>query len=135
VAPNTQSASLQLVAPELQIVNETSVAGYVNFMRDSISYGVGAPAGSNYSRRDLQGDYNTELALAPDAAALVDRVTTRLTYGAIGTARRSEIINAVGSIAMPAASSNTSQTEAAKRARVNAAILLTVAAPEFVVLK
>jgi uncharacterized protein (DUF1800 family) len=135
VAPGTQSATRNLVAPELQILNETSVAGYVNFMRDSISAGVGRSAGSSLGGRDLQGDYSAELALAADVPALVDRVTTRLTYGTVGAARRSEIINAVSSIAIPGGSSSQTQVNAAKRQRVNTAILLTVAAPEFVVIK
>ncbi len=135
VAPATQSAARGLVAPEMQILSETSAAGYVNFMRDSIGNGVGRLANSSpsSSRRDLQGDYSAELALAANVPALVDRVTTRLAYGAVGATRRTEIIDAVGSIAIPG--SGTSQIDAAKRARVNAAILLTVAAPEFVVLK
>ncbi len=135
VAPGTQSAARNLVAPELQIVNETSVAGYVNFMRDSISAGVGFPAGDGLNRRDLQGDYSAELALADNVPALVDRVTTRLTYGAVGAARRTDIISAVSSIAIPGGSSSQTQINAAKRQRVNTAILLTVAAPEFVVIK
>ena len=135
VAPGTQSAARNLVAPELQIANETSVVGYVNFMRDNISAGAGLSAGNGLSRRDLQGDYSAELALANDVPALVDRVTARLTYGAIGAARRIEIINAVSAIAVPGAGSTQTQIDAAKRNRVNAAILLTVAAPEFVVLK
>ncbi len=131
VAPGSQSAARNLVAPELQIINETSVAGYVNYMRDSISGGVGFSAGYGLNRRDLQADYTAELALASDVPALVDRVTSRLTYGAIGAARRAEIINAVSSISL---SGNSSQTTA-KRQRVNAAILLTVASPEFIVIK
>ncbi len=137
VAPGTQSAARNLVAPELQITNETSVAGYVNFMRDSISAGVGLPAGVGLgqNRRDLQGDYTAEMALANDASALVERVTTRLTYGAMSAARRSEIVNAVNSIALPGSGSSQTVINAAKRQRVNAAVLLTVASPEFVVLK
>ncbi len=127
VAPKTQSAGLNLVAPELQIVNETSAAGYVNFMRDIVS--------TDSKRRGLEGDYSTELALTADVPALVDRVITRLTYGAISPARRGEIISAVNSIAIPGGSSSSTAINNAKRARVNAAILLTVAAPEFVVLK
>jgi uncharacterized protein (DUF1800 family) len=135
VAPGTQSAARNLAAPELQLVNETSVAGYVNYMRDSISAGVGRSAGSSLNGRDLQGDYSAELALATDVPALVDRVTTRLAYGAIGATRRTQIINAVSSIAIPGGGSSQNQINAAKRQRVNTAILLTVAAPEFVVLK
>ena len=135
VAPGTQSAARGLVAPELQIASETSAAGYVNFMRDNISAGAGGSAGAALGRRDLQADYAAELALAADVPALVDRVTARLTYGAVGAARRSEIITAVSSIAIPAAGSRQSLIDAARRNRVNAAILLTVAAPEFLVLK
>jgi uncharacterized protein (DUF1800 family) len=135
LAPGTKSAARQMVAPELQIINETSVAGYVNFMRDSIGHGVGFPAGVALTRRDLLADYTTELALATDAAALVDRVTTRLAYGAVGSVRRAEIISAVSSIALPSGGSSLDRINAAKRQRVSAAILLTVAAPEFIVLK
>jgi uncharacterized protein (DUF1800 family) len=131
VAPGSMSATRNLVAPELQIINETSVAGYVNYMRDSISGGVGFSAGYGLNRRDLQGDYTAELALANDVPALVDRVTSRLTYGAIGAARRTEIINAVNSISLTGSSSQAT----ARRQRVNAAILLTVASPEFIVIK
>ena len=135
VAPGTQSAARGLVAPELQIHNETSAVGYVNFMRDSISVGVGSAAGGSMGGRDLQADYAAELAIARDVPALVDRVTTRLTYGSVGAARRSEIIQAVSSIAMPTGNSTPAQVNAVLRQRVNAALLLTVAAPEFVVLK
>jgi uncharacterized protein (DUF1800 family) len=142
VAPGTQSAALGLVAPELQIVSETSAAGYVNFMRDNISSGVGQTNGTvngvALNRRDLRPDYGAELALATDPPALVERVTSRLTYGTASAALKSEIATAVGSIAVPPLTSNGSnqaQVDTAKRNRVNAAILLTVAAPEFTVLK
>jgi uncharacterized protein (DUF1800 family) len=141
VAPDVNkgrpAGSTPLVAPELQIVDETSVAGYVNFMRDSISYGVGFPAGSGLSvnRRDLQGTYTTELALALDVPKLVDRVTERLTYGAFSAARRDMLISAVSSITLPPGNPSPEQIEAVKRLRVNAAILLTVASPEFIVTK
>ena len=136
VAPGTQGAARNLVAPEMQIANETSVAGYVNFMRDSIAHGVGFPAGAGLSRRDLQADYSAELALATHVPALVERVATRLTYGALGAARRAEVAGAVAGITVPAANGrNQAQIDKALRSRVHAAILLTVAAPEFVVLK
>ncbi|TAG45852.1 MAG: DUF1800 domain-containing protein [Betaproteobacteria bacterium] len=135
VAPGIGGAASNLVAPELQIVNETSVAGYVNFMRDSVSQGVGFPAGDGLTRRDIQSDYKTELALATNAEALVERVTTRLTYGAMSAERRKLISDAVKNIAIPSGSSTSSAVNAAMRQRVNAAILLTVAAPEFIVIK
>jgi uncharacterized protein (DUF1800 family) len=142
VPPGTQTAARNLVAPELQIATETSAAGYVNAMRDHVASGVGqfngTLGGVVLNRRDLQGEYGAELALATEPPALVERVTARLTYGAAGALLKSEIANAVASIPIPppnSAGSNQAQIDAAKRNRVNAAILLTLAAPEFVVLK
>ncbi|MBL8342114.1 MAG: DUF1800 domain-containing protein [Rubrivivax sp.] len=138
VPPGTLTAARNLVAPEMQLASETTAAGYVNTMRDNLSAGVGLSNGAPFNRRDLQGNYAAELALATDAPALVERVTSRLTYGAAGAALKAEIAGAVGSIVVPALNTggtNQAQVDAAKRNRVNAAILLTLAAPEFVVLR
>jgi uncharacterized protein (DUF1800 family) len=137
VAPGTQSAARNMVAPELQITSELSAAGYVNYMMRGISSGV---SNINYNLpgggrgRDLQSDYAAELELASDVPMLVDRVTMRLTYGAASPALRTEIANAVSSITIPTGVRQQSIDDA-KRTRVNAAILLTMASPEFVVLK
>jgi uncharacterized protein (DUF1800 family) len=136
VAPGINAANTgngPLVAPELQILNETSAAGYVNFMRDSISNGVGFPAGSGLPRRDIKSEYKPELLIAHDAPALVDRVTQLLTYGVFSAPRRKVVIDAVESIVIPAGNASATQVTAAKQQRVNAAILLTVASPEFIV--
>lgn len=131
-APGTASAARGLVAPELQITNETSVAGYVNFMRDNIRLGVGSAADSGGGRY-LFADYTAELALANDARALVEHITARLTYGAMSEARRNVITSAVNEIGIPAGPQ--SSIDETKRARINTAILLTVSSPEFIVLK
>ena len=137
VNPGGAAAAASLVTPEMQIANETSAAGYVNHMRDNIASGVGqfnaTVGGVTRNRRDLQADYSAELAVAADAAALMDRVLGKLTYGNT-SALRTEIIDAVGRIVIPvltANGSNQSSVDSAKRARVNAALLLVVAAPEF----
>ncbi len=142
VAPGTQAATRALVTPELQIASETTAAGYVNSMRDNIASGVGLSNttvnGVALNRRDVQGDYSAELALATDATALVERVASRLTYGAAGAALKGEIVAAVNSITIPAlnaAASNQAAIDTAKRNRVNTALLLVVASPEFVVQK
>jgi uncharacterized protein (DUF1800 family) len=131
-APGTQSAAAGLVAPELQVVHETSVAGYVNYMRDAVSRGVGATngtiAGVVLNRRDLQADYSAELALAAEPAALVDRVADKLLYEPLPAALRDEIVAAVGSIAL---SGSASAIETARRNRVNTALLLVLASPEY----
>ena len=137
VAPGTAAAARGLQSPEMQIAHETSAAGYVNFMRDNIASGVGqfntTVGGVARNRRDLQADYSTEIAAAPDAAALVDRVLGKLTYGTVPSALRTDIVDAVGRITIPAltGSGGATAVDNAKRARVNAAILLVVASPEF----
>jgi uncharacterized protein (DUF1800 family) len=133
VAPGTQAAAAGLVAPEMQIVHETSVAGYVNFMRDNVASGVGA-FGSALGRRDLQGDFTAELAVADRPVDLVALVNRKLMFGSMPAALATEIEGAVTSIAIPVLNSsgtNQAAIDSARRNRVNAALLLTLVAPEF----
>lgn len=140
VAPGTQSGARNLAAPELQLASETTAAGFVNTMRDNISAGVGANNGTVNgvvrNRRDVQPDFSAELALATDVPGLVARVAERLSYGNLGAAAQSDIATAVATIAIPAATgSNQAAIDTAKRNRVNAAVLLVIATPEFQVQK
>jgi uncharacterized protein (DUF1800 family) len=140
VAPGTGGAARGLVAPELQIASETSAAGYVNYMRDNVASGVGQSNPAPLNRRDLQGDFAAELALATDVPALVDRALAKLAYVSNGgaPALKTAIVDAVNTITIPALNgtgSNQAQVDAAKRTRVNAAILLVLASPEFNVQK
>ncbi len=138
VAPGTGAAARSLQSPEMQIAHETTAAGFVNYMRDNIASGVGSFNGTVGSvvrnRRDLQANLSAELALTNDPAALVDHVLGKLTYGNTSAALRTEVINAVASITIPALTSNGSNqatVDAAKRSRVNATLLLVVASPEY----
>ncbi len=140
VPPGTYAAAAGLVVPEMQIAHETTAAGYVNFMRDNLSSGVGVYNGTidgvTYNRRDLRPDFTAELALADRPAALVDHVVVKLTYGTVSQALKDTILEAVASIAIPAPTSNGSNASAidtAKLNRVRAAILLVLASPEFLV--
>ena len=142
VAPGTAAAAAGLVAPELQIAHETSVAAWVNYMRDNVASGVGATNGTVggvvLNRRDLRPDFTAELALAGDSAALVERVADRLTWGQAGAVLRTEISTAVASITVPvlnAAGNNQAAIDSARRNRVNAAVLLVLVTPEFQVQK
>ncbi len=145
VAPGTTAAAAGLVAPELQISHETTAAGWVNYMRDNVATGVGQTNttvnGVVLNRRDIQPDFSAELALAGDPVALTERVATRLMYAtqtSAGAALKLEISNAVAGLAVPAlnaAGSNQAAIDTAKRTRVNAALLLVLASPEFQVQK
>lgn len=142
VPPGTQAGAAGLAVPEMQITHETTVSGYVNYMRDALQFGVGQSNGTingvAYNRRDLQPDFSAELALADQPAQLIDRLDARLLAGTMPAALKAEIQGAIGSIAIPALNatgSNQAQIDAARRTRVNAAVLLTVVSPEFLVQK
>lgn len=143
VAPGSQAAAAGLVAPEMALAHETSAAGYVNYVRDGVSQGFGASAtvtvnGAQVTRRDLQPSFAAELALADKPADLVQQVADKLMPGGMPDLLKTEIVNAVGAIAIPALNSggsNQNQVDAAKRTRVNAAVFLTMVSPEFQVQK
>jgi uncharacterized protein (DUF1800 family) len=142
VYPGGASANAQLVAPELQIANESTVAGYINYMRDNISSGVGRSAtvtvnGSSVTRRDVRLNYSLNttndwylLAKQADSSALIELINQKLMYGTMPDALRTEIKGAVESITFSA-----TPTEAQVRNRLQSALLLTVASPEFLVQK
>ena len=46
VSPGGEAAKAKLAAPEMQIAQETTAAGYVNYMRDNLSSGVGSYNGT-----------------------------------------------------------------------------------------
>lgn len=119
VPPNTEIARANLLAPEMQIVNETSVVGYVNYMQNAVSgiKGVG----------DLAADYSNLLAMGSDSNAVVDEIHLLLAAGQISDNNIALIKQAVAS--MP------SSTERQKLARIHAALTLVLAAPEFIVQK
>ena len=135
VAPGTRATAAGLVVPEMQIVHETTVAGYVNFMRDNVSAGVGS-FNSALNRREMQGDFTADLVLADRAPELVALANRKLMFGSMPAALASEIEAAVSSIVIPVSTgSNQAAIDSAKRNRVNAALFLTLVSPEFQVQK
>ena len=142
VPPGTEAAKAGLAVPEMQLAQETTAAGYVNFMRDNVDYGVGnyngTVAGVVRNRRDLQVDFKGELALADKVPELLDRLSTRLMAGGMPAALKTEIQGAVEKITLPvlnATASNQAQLDSAKLVRVKSAVLLTLVSPEFQVQK
>jgi len=136
-AAGSKVANKGLVAPEMQAVDDTSVAGYVTFMRWIIESGSLGSTASN-GQRDISFSLSKELSLAHDATALVDRLKKVLLYGQMASSFRSELIGIIDRMPIPALApdmSNQAVVDAAKRKRVNAALLLTVASSEFLVQK
>ena len=115
IPPNTSLANAALAAPEFQITNESSVIGYLNYMQRVVSNTIG----------DVQADYSPLLALAESPLALVDEINQLLAAGQIGSANRARMVTALSS--MPAG------TDTARRNRVQAAVLLCLAAPDYLV--
>jgi len=139
IAPATETGAKSLTMPELQITNETSVAGYINFMTSTVRYGIGQLGVHNgVTRADVQPNYAPEQALATDSASLVDDVTSKLVGDGAPDSYKAMIRTAVDSIAIPVAKtdgSNASQIDYAKTVRVNAAVLLCLVSPEFIIQK
>lgn len=117
VPPNSELGSHAVTAPEFQLCNESTVAGYLNFMQTVIAKGVG----------ELRPDYAADLALAGDAGALVAQHALLLTGATLGADSQASIAAAVASMA--------ADTEAARLLRVQASLMLVLASPDYLIQK
>ncbi len=137
VPPATAMAAAGQVAPEFQIVNESSVSGYLNFMQNAIRFGyyVNAPDlpqnGSTAANGfDITCSYANLLPLVGDAAALVRKAALLLSAGQVSAATQARIVAALNATPLTSGSS-----AAARLDRVAAAVLLVMASPEYLVQK
>lgn len=137
VPPSTALAATGAVAPEFQLVNESSVGGYLNYMQGVIRNGifVNAPDqpnnGSNANNGyDIKATYANELAIVADADALVARINLLMCAGQLSAATVKLISDALKATAVTAASPDN-----AKLDRVAAAVLLVMASAEYLVQK
>jgi uncharacterized protein (DUF1800 family) len=122
VPPSSAMASAQLVAPEFQLVNETSVGGYLNFMQNVVPNG--------FNSKDVVASYAAEKALVLDAAALVRRLNLLMAANQLDADTLALITNALATPAVTASSSDT-----LKNNRVYAAVLMVMAAPGYLIQK
>ncbi|MBS0452880.1 MAG: DUF1800 domain-containing protein [Proteobacteria bacterium] len=122
VPPSTALAGKGMVAPEFQLVNETTVGAYLNFMQGCIQNGFG--------NKDVVAAYAPEKALVLDIAALVDRLNLLLCAGQLSAATTDIIKNALAAPALTAAS-----TDANKANRLYSAVLLVMGCPEYLIQK
>jgi uncharacterized protein (DUF1800 family) len=136
VPPGTALAASKTPAPEFQLVNETSVGGYLNYMQKVIRAGIFCPeptvveaAYRNYVA-DVAANYAPELALVGDAAALVARLNLILCAGQLSAATQSTIVAALNASPITATSTANQQLD-----RVSAAVLLVMASPEYLIQK
>ena len=122
VPPGTSIEAAGMVAPEMQMTNVSSVVGYLNYLQDAI--GADAKDGS-----DIFSAYGAEIALANTPNQLVDRVNLLLMAGEMDSTLYNEIVGAVSAIPVPTGDQNA--INAALTARVQTAIYLTMASPEY----
>ena len=115
-----------LVAPEFQIIDETSVAGYVNYIQDVIDNGIRSNrSGSN--ERELVASYETELELAGNPQALVDHINLVLCGGGLSDRTKRILVSAIENVPQDRPNRNLD--------RVKACILITMVCPEYLVQK
>lgn len=127
IAPGLETSEAGLVAPELQITNQSSIVSYANFMRrivfrDGQQEEAAAESG-------VYGSYTGAIELADDALALTDLLDLELMAGRMSRDTRRRIALAVEDIPL----NGESDIEQRKRRRVMVATLIAVVSPEFLV--
>lgn len=137
VPSSSALSATQTTAPEFQLVNESSVGGYLNYMQGVIRNGifVNAPDLPNNASNaangfDISAAYGAELALAGDAAALVKRLNLLLCAGQLSSDNQALIINALNATVITEASN-----DKARRDRVAAGVLLVMASADYLIQK
>jgi uncharacterized protein (DUF1800 family) len=120
--PNTSISAANLLAPEMQMTNVSTVVGYINYMQDAI--GANAQGGP-----DVFSYYGTEMSLAATPDQLLDRINLLLMSGQMSATLYNQILAAIAAIPIPATNQN--DINAALLARVQTAIYLTVASPDY----
>jgi uncharacterized protein (DUF1800 family) len=134
--PNgSATAQLDMVAPELQIADETSMAGQARFFETLIWAGIGEHVAQPPGRlhpADVKLDYQrdpqaTVLEAARDVGSLVELINQRLLQARMPPGLRHTIEQAV------TAAAPTAQDPNDRLRRVWTALLLTVMSPEFMV--
>ncbi len=129
VPPATALANTGMVSPEMQLVTQQSVVGYINVMQHLIMVGVGKNA-------DVQPFYDNEVLLVTKPQELVDRLDLLLLNGTMSRALRKQIVAAVESITIPRANGlNDADIALMKLSRVRMAILLAMVSPEYLIQK
>jgi Protein of unknown function (DUF1800) len=139
VPPSTALALTQTPAPEFQLVNETTVGGYLNFMQYVIRSGIYSsdpevPQQSyNTFKVNLKAAYSQELTLVADPAALMGRLNLILCAGQLSDANQTLMIAALTS--MPIHSTVPATLQAQQLDRIAAGVLMVMACSEYLIQK
>jgi len=140
ISPGTLTGEQDLKAPELQIVNASSIAGYTNFMTYYIfseSQHVDLERveqffideGINIDTSDVTSSfvsqYSTEQALISESEQLIEHLDLLLTFGTLSETTRSHILSTINEL--PA------QTTEEKLYKIQVTVLLFMTSPDYLV--
>jgi len=120
VPPNTAIASAKKQAPEFQLVNETTAAGYINFMQGMTRNGY----------IDVKPTYAALLPIAHDVSAVLGWLNLRLTANQLST----ETLTLVQAV-MTAFNLTATSADSAKLDMLATACFLILCSPEYLVQK
>lgn len=115
--PGTTVAAAGLVAPEFQITNEPQIVAYINYMQSIITNGAG----------EAKADYSSLTAIAADSQALLNELNLVFAANQISAATIAQMKTTLDTIA--------TTTSTGVNNRIYAALVLVMAAPEFLILK
>ena len=118
--PDSTISTDGLLAPEIQMTNVSSVVGFINYLQGAI--GANATSGP-----DIFSSYATEIGLASTPDQLLDRINLLLMSGQMSGGLYNNILSAITAIQLP----TTGDQTAALLSRVQTAIYLTVASPDY----
>jgi hypothetical protein len=121
-SPPGEMRTAGLVAPELEIADESTVALTANVL--AVYSFIATSAATNLQPDDIVIDISGELPLANDPTALVNQVANKLQGGALSSELRAETLAAVERIPANAAA-----------VRVSEAIHAIVTSPEYATLR
>ncbi|HET9473879.1 MAG TPA: DUF1800 family protein, partial [Steroidobacteraceae bacterium] len=120
VPPNTAIATAGKQAPEFQLHNESSTAGYINFMQSVTRNGIG----------DVKPGYTTLLPMAHDVPAVIDWLNLRLTANQLSDDMRADLTTALRTFNITEASD-----ASAKLDMLATACFLILISPDYLVQK
>jgi len=140
IAQGSMTGERGLVAPELQIVNASSVPGYNNFITDFIFLEPdeerveelqaifdedSIQLDASPAITSFQPDYSPEVALADNPAALLDQLDLLLTYGTLSKETREDVLALLEQLPL--------DEEEARIDRVRFAVFLLMTSPDYLV--
>jgi len=95
-------------------------------MQTAIGSGIGTAS-------DVRSTYASEVAIATDAVALVNRMDRLLLYGQMSAALRAALSDSINSIAIPGTGATQTQIDAALLNRARLAVYMTMVSPEYLI--